>query len=85
MVDPLQYIDELAKKARHENPPTVDVSYAVISRLNDDPEPIQWPVLCFTTGVALAAGWTVVSSVSLLTTILDPLASLLQFPPVLFM
>ncbi len=85
MSDPVNFAETLAERARKETPPQVDVSHAVTIRLNCEPEASQWPVLCFTTGVVLVAAWIAVTSSTLVLSILDPLASLFQFPPDILM
>ena len=78
MVNPLDYIEKLAGRARLEPAPQGDVTALVMERLRESRNPLARPMLVFAAGYAVAAVIAVVYGVYLLDTLGDPLALLFQ-------
>ena len=78
--DPLKSLDDLAVRARREAAPEVDVSRAVIARLDrPQPSPIRPPAI-FALASAVAAVVTAISGISLYNAMNDPTWYLLATP-----
>jgi len=59
----LKVVEDLSARARHEEPPTVDVSSRVVLRLRREAPTPAWPMALFASSAAVAAA--VILSVSL--------------------
>ena len=63
MADPLKILKDLSRRAREENPPSIEVSSRVLLRLSRKTTESAWPMALVASGSAVAA--LVVLSISL--------------------
>lgn len=70
--DPLKRVDDLAARAREENPPTVDVSSRVLLRLGREAPVPAWPMALVASGTAAAAFVMLSISLPLYEVVTDP-------------
>lgn len=78
MREPMEYVEQLARRARQETAPQGDVSGRVLSRLASGESLLGVPMLVFATGYAALASVALVYGYILFGTINDPLLSVFQ-------
>lgn len=78
MSKPLEYVEKLARRARHEEAPQGDVSRRVLSRLTARESVLGAPMFVFATGYAALASAALVYGYILMQAMSDPLLSVFQ-------
>ena len=72
MENPMKNLDDLAARAREENPPSIDISSRVVLRLNQEVPAPAWPMALVASGTAVAALVAVSISLPLFEMVTDP-------------
>ena len=72
MENPMKNLDDLAARAREENPPRIDISSRVVFRLNQEVPAPAWPMALVASGTAVAALVVVSISLPLFEMVTDP-------------
>ena len=72
MTDPLKILKDLSARAREEDPPSTDVSSAVLLRLSRTTAAPVWPMALVASGSALAALVVLGMSLPLFEMVTDP-------------
>ena len=72
MENPMKNLDDLAARAREENPPSIDISSRVVLRLNQEVPAPAWPMALVASGTAVAALVVVSISLPLFEMVTDP-------------
>ena len=72
MENSLKNLDDLAARAREENPPGIDISSRVVLRLNQEVPAPAWPMALVASGTAVAALVVVSISLPLFEMVTDP-------------
>ena len=78
MKDPMDRLDRLAARARHDAPPAIDVALRVRVAIAELREPLERPLAFFAAGSLLAAAAVVASSWPAWTLLTDPLGAMLH-------
>ncbi len=82
-MNPLKQFESMARQARQDAPPALDVSHHVIYRIAAMDDAIDRPLVWLTAGSLAAASLTGAFALSMLTTLTDPMLPLLQITPLL--
>ena len=72
MADPLKILDDLAARARREEPPGIDVTSRVLLRLSREAPSPAWPFALVVSGTAAAALAVLSISLPLFEMLTDP-------------
>jgi hypothetical protein len=79
----LNQFESMARKARQDAPPALDVSRHVIYRIAALDESIDRPLAWLTVGSLAAASFTGAFALSMITTLTDPMSTLFHITPLL--
>jgi hypothetical protein len=72
MADPLKILEELSARARREDPPRVDISRRVVTKLKGQVPASAWPMALIASSAAVAAAVVLNMSIPLIEMLIDP-------------